>query len=216
MGNLFSYNGPLHKFLSFICDLMILNLLWIISCIPIITIGCATVSLDYCCLRMQRDEGSIFKDYWQAFKSNLKQMIPMWLLIVLIGTVLAAEGALCYIYTFPGRDAVRILFYLGVLGFIGVLSYLFPLQAQFSNTIGKTFFNAVALAVVNWKTTLKLILLHLSPVIWFMLNAASFEKWMILWAILGVSVIEYLCTKLINPFFKPYLEPKTPEDTVTG
>lgn len=206
MGNIFSYNSPVYKFMSLVGDLVILNLLWVISSIPIVTIGCATASLDYCCLRLLRNEGSILKDYLNAFKSNLKQMIPIWLLIVLVGTVLAVEGILCYTYDFTGRDLVFALFIVGIIGFIGVLSFLFPLQAQFSNAVSKTCFNAVAFAVVHWKTTIKLVLVRAIPVVWFLLHPVSFEKNLIVWAVIGVAVIEYLCAWLIIPIFKPFLE----------
>ena len=48
MGNLFGQDSFLTNFLTRIADLMVLNFLWVIGCVPIITIGTSTVALYYC------------------------------------------------------------------------------------------------------------------------------------------------------------------------
>ena len=53
MNNLFNMDGPLFRFLSKVADLMILNLIFLISCIPIVTIGASITALSYVTLKMK-------------------------------------------------------------------------------------------------------------------------------------------------------------------
>lgn len=45
MRHLFDIESPLMTWLSRLADLMVLNLLWLLSCVPIITVGAATAAL---------------------------------------------------------------------------------------------------------------------------------------------------------------------------
>ncbi|MBO5999901.1 MAG: YesL family protein, partial [Lachnospiraceae bacterium] len=71
MGNLFSMDSPLMKVLSRVADLLILNLLTVVCCIPVITAGAAFSAMYYVLLKMVRgEEGYIVKQYFKAFKEN--------------------------------------------------------------------------------------------------------------------------------------------------
>jgi len=56
MGKFFNLDSPLMRFMTKLADLMILNLLFLITCIPVITIGAAWTSLYYVTLKMVKDE----------------------------------------------------------------------------------------------------------------------------------------------------------------
>ena len=45
MSSFFNMDSPVMRFLSRLCDLMILNILCLICCIPIVTIGASITSL---------------------------------------------------------------------------------------------------------------------------------------------------------------------------
>ena len=74
--------------LSKICDMVCLNILWLICSIPIITIGASTAALYTVMLKMvKNEEGYIFRGFFKAFKSNFKQSTIMWIVILLLGIV---------------------------------------------------------------------------------------------------------------------------------
>lgn len=58
---MFQIDGPVVSFFSFLCDMIILNILWIICCIPIVTIGPATIAAHYVAMKLVRDEGRSVK-----------------------------------------------------------------------------------------------------------------------------------------------------------
>ena len=56
MNRLFSYDNPVMQFISKIFDLVILNLIFIFSCIPVFTVGASLCALNYVSLKMVRNE----------------------------------------------------------------------------------------------------------------------------------------------------------------
>ena len=66
---IFDSDNRFNRFMTRIFNLMILNLLWMLCCIPIVTIGASTVALYTMTLRLVRDEeGSLTRDFFKAFR----------------------------------------------------------------------------------------------------------------------------------------------------
>ena len=63
------------RYLNRFADLMILNLLFLLTSIPIFTIGASLTALYSVCFRLGTDrEGSTFRDYFAAFKENFARL----------------------------------------------------------------------------------------------------------------------------------------------
>ena len=74
MKGIFDFNNPVMSFLSKLADLMILNVLTIICCVPIVTVGASLSSMYYVLLRLRNEETSfVTKDFFHAFRQNLRQ-----------------------------------------------------------------------------------------------------------------------------------------------
>lgn len=74
INNLFSLDNVLFRFMGRISDLMILNFLWIITSLPLVTIGASTTALYNTSLKLiDENEGYIVKTYFKAFKENFKK-----------------------------------------------------------------------------------------------------------------------------------------------
>lgn len=82
---MFSINGSFYRTLCKITDLLILNVLWLVGCIPIVTIGVSTASLYHCCIKcVRRDRSKLTKEFWRAYKLNLKSGIAGTLIFAVI------------------------------------------------------------------------------------------------------------------------------------
>ena len=82
---MFSVNGKFFTVLSKIGDLFILNVLWIIGCLPVVTIVTSTASLYHCCIKcVRRDRSSVGKEFWRAYKMNLVQGIFCTLILAVL------------------------------------------------------------------------------------------------------------------------------------
>ena len=79
--SIFAPDGKLARCLNCIGNLMILNILTLICCIPLVTAGAAMTALYTMTMRMARnEEGSIVREYFQAFRENFKQATILWLI----------------------------------------------------------------------------------------------------------------------------------------
>ena len=77
----FSVDGPVYRFMSSLFHVLLLNLCFLLTSIPIVTIGASAVALFDVMLRMVDDEeGYVVKQYFKAFKANWKQGVPLGIL----------------------------------------------------------------------------------------------------------------------------------------
>lgn len=85
MSRFFNPDNPVMEFIAKIFDLVILNLIFIFSCVPIITIGASTSALSYVTLKMVRGEDPyIWRNFWKSFRQNFKQGTLVWIFSILI------------------------------------------------------------------------------------------------------------------------------------
>ena len=81
----FDYNNRLFQAVTEICNFIALNLLFLITCFPIITIGPALSSLFYVTLRYADDKsGYLVKDYLIQLKSDLKNRFLISFIFIII------------------------------------------------------------------------------------------------------------------------------------
>ena len=93
---LFNYDNPVWSFIGKLGDLVLLNLLWVICCIPVFTAGAATTAVYYVTLKLVRDDdGSTIKSFFHSFTQNFKQATAIWLMILVAGGLLGfCSGAI--------------------------------------------------------------------------------------------------------------------------
>ena len=85
MSRLFSPENPFMQFLSKVCDMLILNVVFIFSCVPLFTIGASLSALNTIALKLvRREEPYIVKGFFKAFAANFKQSTIVWLLSVAV------------------------------------------------------------------------------------------------------------------------------------
>ena len=166
MNNIFNLNSPVMQFLGKVFDLMILNLLWLICCIPIITIGPATTAMYYVAMKIADDEYSeVLRPFFHSFKQNFFQGIILELIFIVSGLLLFFDYRFCLLF-----DGTTEKIMIGAFIFFGVVylvlvSYTYPLLSQYANTIGGTIKNALVLAMSKVITALEISLLNLAPIL---------------------------------------------------
>lgn len=83
--NFFSWDSPLSQSISRAVDYVVINILWFICCIPIVTIGAATTARFYVAMKIvRREEPSVFKSFFKSFKENFTISTKMWLLEIAV------------------------------------------------------------------------------------------------------------------------------------
>lgn len=172
----FSVESPIYKFMQSLWDILKLNFMWIIFCIPIVTIGGSTIAAFSVLLRMSEDqEGNVIKDFWKAFKENWKQGILIGLLPPICFEAVFLDFQL-YNAVENGGLGILIVGCFSAYIFIFCLIYVFPLLARYDNTVinsiknsfrigmkffGRTFLLLVIIAVevliIFWNLTTKFV-----------------------------------------------------------
>lgn len=206
MERLFGSDSVLFRVLEKIADFVILNLLWAACCIPIVTIGASTTALYYVMLKMVRNEEShAAKMFFRAFKQNLKQGSNLTIIFI-------ATGLLFYVdvkHIFTWQSDLKILL-LGI--FVGIIisalvivSYAFPLLAQFENTIVNTIKNAFMMGISNWPCTIVILVLNSIPIIVLVLVPYIFYVMLPFWLLFGIAAISFVNSKILKGIFEKYM-----------
>lgn len=210
-GNIFNENNMVLKFFGRMGDLMVLNVLWLVSSLPLVTLGASTTALYYTTLKLVRgEEAYLGRMFFHSFRQNWKQGTLLELLFLLIGGFFGLDIQI--VRTMDGTAGKGLLLLLLVFGclFLMTVSYAFPLLAQFENTLKGTLKNAFFLSVWHLPYTAVIVVLNLIPLLLFLLFPTGFLMSAILWVVLGFAVLAYANTHLFVRIFKRYM-PETEE-----
>lgn len=200
MNNLFNIDSPLMQTLGKLADLMILNFLTMICCIPIITAGAAFTALDYMCLKLARNEENyLIRGYFKSFKENFKQSTGIWLIILWVIVAVVGDLFIMNYYTaveFPViiRSAV---FFVSIVTLFTAM-WVFPMQAKFVNPVFRTIGNAFKASVLQFPRTILMTGLFFVPFL-----AVMYTNFLVpIVFLFGFSFHSYLSALLYNKFFR--------------
>ena len=207
MNRVFNFEGPVFTFLSRLADLFWLNLLYILCCIPVISAGAATTAMYYVTLKMAKnEEGYITRSFFKSFKENFVQATLMWLAVLLVVFVLSIDLRIAGSGSIPGTSVKNVVTVaVGVMAIIVsmILMYLFPLLAQFDNTVKNTVRNSFLISIRHLPYTVLMMILTVLPValIWF------FPALLLIVAIM-FSATAYIKSGFLNRIFELYMPDK--------
>lgn len=192
-------DSPLMQGLSKVADLMILNLLTIVCCLPVITVGPALTALNYMALKMVRnEEGYIARAFFKSFKENLRQGIMIWLLFLLAALVLVFDYFIMGSTETQMAGIGQILVGVAAIFVISTALYAFPLLAKFKNSIGTTLKNALLVSMMQFPKTVLMFVMYLIPMLIFI----YFFEMIPFVLFFGLSVPAWVSAKLYNKFFQ--------------
>lgn len=169
----FDIDGPLYRFLSTFLNVLKVNVLLVIFSLPIITIGPALIAAFSVCLKMTDDsEGYVGRQFIKAFRSNLKQGIPLGLLFLFCCYVVYLDFEINR--AMPEGSIMLIIF--GILAcFVFGMSfiYAFALSARYENTLVNTLKNSVNIASRYFVQTIFLVAIIVIEVLLFKFNSTT-------------------------------------------
>ena len=155
-------HSRLWRGVGYVLDYFFLNILWILCCIPVFTIGAATTGAYYASLRlMNEDDDAVIQNFFKSFKSNFKQATLLWLPVLAVAAFLALDISLCFRYSQVTQTMIAVVFIMLVcIAFLLLLTvlYLFPLQSWFDNTLVVTLRNALVLGVHHFGWSIVLVI----------------------------------------------------------
>ena len=208
MNKFFDIDGPLITGLTKVADVFIVNLLFILCSIPIITIGPAMTAMYYVTLKMVKDEDSYtVKSFFKSFVQNLKQGIVIWIIMAAIGAVLYFDtkfmngdfSQIATVSDLSSKIMGVLIMAAGVL-YLFTISYVFPVLARFDNTVKNTIKNALLMSIRHLPSTIAIVAINVIP----LLIMYVFPKALILiFVIFGLCA--YYCSSFFVKIFKNYM-----------
>lgn len=198
----FDFDGPVFQFLGKVCDIVIINLLFILCSLPIFTIGASIAAMNYATQCMVYDKGSgIAKSFFKGFKDNFKQSTLYFIPALLI------MGSLIYEYIFlipqagvTGQFSGVIIFFLMIL-LVCFSAYTFQLMVRYNNRLRDHIKNGVLLTFGKLPRTIMLFIYNTLPLILFMLAPVVFIRSSIFWVVIGFALMSWLSSWTLKPIF---------------
>lgn len=150
MGGFFNYDSKFSKVMNRIVDCFYASLLWMIGCLPIITIGASTTALFTVARRtFALDRGYVWQTYRDTFKSEFKQTTIMWLIQIAIYLVLAFDRMIMRVFLEQGSPLgfMYYVFHYLILFEIVWCVYTFAYASRFQLDTKRIMINSAILAV---------------------------------------------------------------------
>lgn len=203
---IFEQNNLFGRFCGKIGSIILVNLLFIISLLPVITVGAGMCAMYYSMLSLVR-YGDInpVKIFWKGFRQNFKQATATWFLIIIVVLLFYADFRITT-YMTGGMRIFQIM--VGAVGIVTVLviMYLFPIMATFEGKLRDLLKNCIYFIGKNPVTALMIAVFNICPMV---LTYVFFEYLPLsafLWCAIGFSLVAFINANFLYRLFKVNLD----------
>ena len=197
-----------------------MSLLWLLTSLPVFTIGAATAAFYSFTLDAVGDnEGRVIGSYFSAFKANFKKATLLWLLQLTLGALLAVNlYAAWNFYLTKGIIALGFLSLSGCAALVAICCsvYIYPILAAYDFPVKKILMDSFIMATGNLHVTISVVVLFLLAAVgiyyfgglfFFWIGLAIFFSSYFIWGLFlkyaGVKIEKKKKKK--NPPMDPYL-----------
>ena len=165
----FNYDNDIWRFIGRLADIMVLNLLWIVFSLPLLSFGISTTALYYCTLKIVKDEddGNI-RMFIRSFKKNWREGLIIWLILLPILLILLLDHRF-FTEVFSDNTVLR-FFLRGItdallLLWCFVFLYVWPLLSRYENSWKKTLILALLMSIRHLPYTLGMLAIDILGIV---------------------------------------------------
>ncbi len=200
---IFSMENPFFRFVGKVVDLVWLNLLTLVCCIPIFTVGASLCAMYRVLIKMAMNEegtitGVFFREFKNSFKSSIRVWLPSALIFVFLGinARLLTEGAL----SLYGSLYIPVGVSIGLLmsAILIFWQYCFAIMARYDLETGKNVKNSLLLMLGYLPSSLSILLIILFPVALMLIS--DYFLWF--WFLYGFSIPGYFIAMVLGRIFR--------------
>ena len=194
MAGILSPNSSLYRALNAATDLVIVNLLTLLGCIPVVTAGASLVACSRVSMEIARDEDSyIVRSWWKALRQNLRQSLGWWIPMLALLALGWTENWLIGGLMSPGlAGALTAVVLVGAVLLVALLSWLAPLVAFFDNTVSGHMGNAALLMIAHLGRTTLCVAVAAAPLALCALVPGARTPAIWFMVLIGVGFVSYL------------------------
>ena len=203
--NFFVIDSPVMRFLGRIGDIIILNLIFVVTALPVVTVGMALSALYTVAMKLARGEDpSVLREYMRAFRRNMKPATICWLIMAAAGALIFLDFRLVGAFGGALYTVVRLL--LAMIFGVWMLTflYLFPYIARFENTVFHSVKNALFLSAAHLPSTVMMLVISVGLIVVTLFTSRTFVIGTIGWFFAGFAAVAYTQSFLFSRIFSKY------------
>lgn len=199
-------NSPLMRVLNRIGDLVLLNVLFVVSCLPVVTLGPALCALTAAAMKVVRGESqSTFDDYVTSFRQNLKPGIVLGMAATVL---VAALGAWALVLdqiqvSNVARFALWAIWFVLTARVVLVLPWVFAYQATFEDSVATVVRNARLMSIRHLFSSLLMAGMNVMSVLVTVFYPQMFIYGLV-WFTIGLAVLACAHAAVLATVFQRY------------
>lgn len=162
--HLFDYDSGFSLLLRRAASCLLLGCLWLVCCIPVVTIGAGSAALYYAVEKaVIREEGHVFSGFWHGFRESFKTATCVWLVLLALGLFLGWDFRFFFQMLRGGSTEGMLCVVVGIMLAALALTAVYALSyaARFRDKVGRVLKNALLLMLVHPLVNLKLAVIGL-------------------------------------------------------
>lgn len=215
---MFSFNidSKLWKFFDYAGDLVLLNVLFILTSIPVVTIGASITAMDAVLFKKREKKLDSVKDeYFAAFKSNFKNSTIIWA-IFLAFLVMCVLNFNAITNANPDNRSTLLILIGAVLAVLSMtVLYCFAMLARFDNDWMTTLAKAFVICVMSLPQTIVIFLVISAGIMMSIQTYAAMLVASAVWILIGFSLVGYICCSMFYRAFRRFTNKEDlPDDTL--
>lgn len=205
VSTIFNLDNGVMRFFSRVFDIVVLNLLFLIGCIPIVTIGASLTAMYSITLKMVRNEEShIVRGFIKDFKLNFKQGTIVGMISIIIALFIIIDLKIISIIGDDRLKILQVLCYIVAIWVYIMALYSFPIIARFVHTTKEVFKNSFMISIVNFKWTILLILMNIPFILMLFYSEVSMLLLFTILIICGFSGLALIQSFIFRKIFDKY------------
>ena len=200
MLKLFEPDGLFARGMCYVYYLVVINVLWLVCSLPVVTFGASSAALYACLFRLlEGDDTRPVRRFFAAFGENWKRATAAWLVVLAAVLLLVFDWYFASVTDQPVWKIIAV----GGLQVVGmVCTFLLALVARYDNSWHIHLKNALLLAVGNLPRVL---------VCWLFWGAAcyltvwtyeTFHAMVLVWLIFAYSFLSFWNLRILRPVFR--------------
>jgi uncharacterized membrane protein YesL len=211
MSNLFNMDNPVFTAIGKICDLFLLSVVWILLCLPLITIGPANTAIYYATVKViRKDRGYLMREFFKSFKLNFKKGAIIGIILTLASVILAFDiyWAKANMSNMPKYGSILFGVFIALAFFVVcIIIYAFPILSRFDMTIKQLIKASAFMAAKHFPSSLVMLLINAVCIV----AGIWFQILILILPALDVLLISFVMERILKKY-TPKSE-GTPEET---
>ena len=202
----YNQDSKFWHFATLVADFILLNLLFIVLCIPVVTIGPAIAALIHTTLKLSEDENrTLVKPFWHEFKRDITKKMLLWIVYLVLIAALVYMAQFYWNFANTNADLFKIIgFMLFMLSaFILVVTIVasiigLAMTTQYFSPIKRLVKNSYLLIIVMPVQSLIMAAVIIAVTLFAIYQTVPVLSFFL---VIGFAAIAYSFAPLIREFF---------------